>query len=95
MADNSTAPGAGPSFADRLSRPEGNTNKASWADEVSSPITEKPADATNAQMDGATEPFGGSRLQEPDYSVEVKLSDMQADPNNPLFSVTSFDQLGL
>ena len=59
-------------------------------------MSDKPAEsATNAQMDGATEPFGGSQLQEPDYTVEVKLSDMQADPDNPLYSVTSFDQLGL
>jgi len=38
---------------------------------------------------------GESELQEPDYSVEVKLSDLQADPNNPLYSVKSFEDLGL
>lgn len=38
---------------------------------------------------------GNADLQEPDYSVEVKLSDLQADPNNPLFSVKSFEDLGL
>lgn len=84
---------------------------SSWADEVASPATEnpppsnvdgkKPADAAepvaqvDGQVDGATEPFGGSQLQEPDYQVEVKLADMQADPNNPLYSATSFEQLGL
>jgi len=47
------------------------------------------------QMDGATAPFGGSQLHEPNYAVEVKLADMQADPNNPLYSATSFEQLGL
>ena len=47
------------------------------------------------QMDGATEPFNGSQLHEPDYLVELKLADMQADPNNPLYSITSFDELGL
>ncbi|KIV83097.1 hypothetical protein PV11_05152 [Exophiala sideris] len=80
----------------------------SWADEVSSPATEEPPSASNlnatpaedasapvAQVDGATEPFGGSQLQEPEYDVNVKLADMQADPNNPLFSATSFEQLGL
>jgi ATP-dependent RNA helicase DDX19/DBP5 len=46
-------------------------------------------------MDGATEPFNGSSLQEPDYAVDIKLADMQADPNNPLFSVTAFEDLGL
>jgi ATP-dependent RNA helicase DDX19/DBP5 len=33
-------------------------------------------------------------LREPDYNVEVKLSDIQADPNNPLYSVKSFEELG-
>lgn len=29
------------------------------------------------------------------HSVQVKLADQQADPNSPLYSVKSFDQLGL
>lgn len=48
-----------------------------------------------ANKDGASEALGGSNLQEPEYDVEVKLSDLQADPNNPLFSVKSFENLGL
>ncbi|KAL9108523.1 MAG: hypothetical protein Q9227_006738 [Pyrenula ochraceoflavens] len=47
------------------------------------------------QSDGASQPFQGSSLEEPEYTVDVKLSDLQADPNNPLFSVKSFDELGL
>lgn len=47
------------------------------------------------QMDGAAEPFNGSQLHEPDYLVELKLADMQADPNNPLYSIKSFEELGL
>jgi hypothetical protein len=47
------------------------------------------------QTDGAAEPFNGSQLHEPDYLVELKLADMQADPNNPLYSIKSFDELGL
>jgi ATP-dependent RNA helicase DDX19/DBP5 len=39
--------------------------------------------------------MGGSELHEPEYTVEVKLSDLQADPNNPLFSVKNFEDLGL
>ena len=46
-------------------------------------------------MDGAAEPFNGSQLHEPDYMVELKLADMQADPNNPLYSIKSFEELGL
>ena len=47
------------------------------------------------QVDGATESFNGSQLQEPDYAVDIKLADMQADPTNPLFSISSFEALGL
>lgn len=53
------------------------------------------ASLTAANKDGASELLGGSNLQEPEYDVEVKLSDLQADPNNPLFSVKSFEDLGL
>lgn len=83
---------------------------SSWADEVASPATEEPPSIENLkldqaaesspapaipQTDGASGTYGGSSLHEPDYQVEVKLADMQADPNNPLYSATSFEQLGL
>lgn len=45
--------------------------------------------------DGVGTALQGSSLQEPEYQVEVKLSDLQADPNNPLYSVKSFEDLGL
>lgn len=99
-------PTAGGSLADRISKDE---TSRSWADEVNSPIDTPtsstiipPADenktkeeVTTNQTDGASEPFGGSGLQEPEYNVQIKLADMQADPNNPLFSATTFEQLGL
>lgn len=100
----SEAPSAAGGLADRISKPE----VTSWADEVASPANETPPQiidsngkkpeataAGDGQVDGATEPFGGSELQEPEFEVEVKLADMQADPNNPLFSATSFENLGL
>jgi ATP-dependent RNA helicase DDX19/DBP5 len=85
-----------------------DTVKPSWADELASPTTAGPpaeatattkpdaaaADDTKPQEDGAGELLGGSDLREPDYNVEVKLSDIQADPNNPLYSVKSFEELG-
>ena len=99
------------SLADRISKPEAATTTTSWADEVNSPSTDSPTtkpdpvDETKPeskdkapempQVDGATEPFGGSQLHEPDYEVEVKLADMQANPNNPLYSAASFEQLNL
>lgn len=58
--------------------------------------TEGPSEGASVpQNDGASEAKNGSDLQEPEYSVEVKLSDLQEDPNNPLFSVTNFSDLGL
>jgi ATP-dependent RNA helicase DDX19/DBP5 len=30
-----------------------------------------------------------------DFQVEVKLADQQADPNSPLYSVSSFEELPL
>jgi ATP-dependent RNA helicase DDX19/DBP5 len=48
-----------------------------------------------AQVDGSGEPANGSPLAETEYKVEVKLADMQADPNNPLYSVKSFEELTL
>ncbi len=71
------------------------TTSSSWADEVASPEVEKPNSLESAQVDGATVPAGGSALQEPEYEVEVKLSDIQGDANSPLYSIQSFEQLGL
>ncbi|KAJ9638912.1 RNA helicase required for poly(A+) mRNA export [Coniosporium apollinis] len=48
-----------------------------------------------AQHDGAPTEMHGSELREPEYDVDVKLSDLQADPNNPLHSVKTFEELGL
>ncbi len=48
-----------------------------------------------AQVDGSGPAGNGSTLREPEREVEVKLADLQADPNNPLFSVKSFEELQL
>ncbi|KAJ5624462.1 hypothetical protein N7510_000771 [Penicillium lagena] len=66
----------------------------SLADRVTQPDAPKPAE-TEKPGDGAPSELRGSELQEPEYSVEVKLSDQQADPNNPLYSVKNFEDLGL
>jgi ATP-dependent RNA helicase DDX19/DBP5 len=69
--------------------------------EVTPAATTPPAEApqddslAKAQVDGGGTAAGGSELREPEFDVEVKLADMQADPNNPLFSVKTFDQLNL
>jgi ATP-dependent RNA helicase DDX19/DBP5 len=48
-----------------------------------------------AQVDGSGDPGNGGPLAETEYQVEVKLADMQADPNNPLYSAKSFEELAL
>lgn len=64
-----------------------------------SPLTaleaEPPSSIDNNQTDGASEPLGGSGIVEPNYAVDVKLSDVQADPSNPLYSIRTFEELGL
>ncbi|KAL1991290.1 hypothetical protein VTN49DRAFT_5282 [Thermomyces lanuginosus] len=76
---------------------EGATSGGSLEDRISKPTEAKPDEdqAKASFTDGASETLNGSKLQEPEYDVEVKLSDLQADPNNPLYSVKSFDELGL
>lgn len=51
--------------------------------------------AQPSQVDGSGEPQNGNPIQETEFNVEVKLADMQADPNNPLFSAKSFEELNL
>lgn len=80
----------------------------SWADEVETPVKANPEPSTeplpqseedslpSAQLDGATEPQHGTPMvEEPSYEVNVKLSDVQADPNNPLYSIKTFEELGV
>lgn len=47
------------------------------------------------QTDGASEFQMGSSLLEPEFDVNVKLNDLQKDPNDPLFSVKDFRDLNL
>lgn len=81
----------------------------SWADEATSAAEASSAppsvkanaekemnDLAKAQTDGAAEPLNGNAgVIEPSYDVDVKLSDMQANPNDPLYSAKSFEELGL
>ena len=93
----------------KFEAPKLDTEKpTSWADDMETPVKANPEPAVaatveddqsslaKAQVDGATEPQRGSQLLgEPSYSVNVKLSDVQADPNNPLYSIKNFEDLGL
>jgi ATP-dependent RNA helicase DDX19/DBP5 len=79
-------------------------SKFDWADEVTTPVQEKKehtaaGDKTSleqSQTDGATTWLNGSAgLDEPEFDVNVKLADLQDDPNNPLYSAKTFDELNL
>ena len=53
-------------------------------------------DLEKAQVDGAGHFMAGSKgLNEPEFDVNVKLADLQEDPNNPLYSVKKFEELSL
>ncbi|PBP25487.1 ATP-dependent RNA helicase DBP5 [Diplocarpon rosae] len=70
---------------------------ASWAEETAAPADQKPETSSlgDAQVDGTVENLGGSGLHDAQYEVEVKLSDIQGDTNSPLFSVSTFEELGI
>lgn len=99
------APKPAASLADRIgSKPldAGSSSftpgTSSWADEVASPVVEQKESESSlddAQGDGTTEDMGGSGLHDAQYEVEVKLSDLQGDVNSPLFSVKTFEELGM
>lgn len=85
-----------------------SSSKFNWADEVETPIEESAKkvgdgekDQTEssldmAQTDGSSSWLNGSAgLDEPEFDVNVKLADLQEDPNNPLYSVKSFAELNL
>lgn len=66
-------------------------------DEAKNAESDAPSTEPTGQKDGASEVLGGSTggVIEPEYEVNVKLADAQADVNNPLYSVKSFEELGL
>lgn len=65
------------------------------------PATEAPPQDTPessvaaAQVDGSGPPGNGSAYTEKEFKVEVKLADRQANPNDPLYSAKSFEELNL
>ena len=68
------------------------------AEETPAPSEQAPEEESSlaqAQVDGSGPPGNGSSMVETEFKVEVKLADMQADPNNPLFSAKTFEELQL
>lgn len=93
------------SLADRMTFPSAaNGGSTSWADDTDEPLAGSAQNTQNMdgaqqamdnQHDGASEVQMGSSLLEPEFNVDVKLNDLQADPNNPLYSVKNFSDLQL
>lgn len=67
----------------------------SSTEEKKEPVAQDESSLAQAQVDGSGPQGNGSDLAETEYKVEVKLADLQADPNNPLFSAKSFEELQL
>lgn len=73
------------------------------ASRITNPNSESPApeapDETSAfadaQVDGNVEPLNGSGLAEPDYEVEISLSDLQANEATPFHSAATWEDAGL
>jgi len=64
----------------------------------SSTTTTKPTSTTPREKSPEEETekkAGDTNLIQNSYEVAVKLQDLQADPNSPLYSVKSFEELGL
>jgi ATP-dependent RNA helicase DDX19/DBP5 len=88
-------PNANSSSATPTTTPAASKTVGSWADEVASPVNESESSLAKAQMDGSSEPLGGSMLHDGQFDVEVKLSDIQGDVNSPLYSAKTFEELGM
>ncbi len=67
----------------------------SSTEDTSVPKAEAKESLPEAQVDGSAPPASETALAESEREVEVKLADLQADPNNPLFSAKSFEELQL
>ena len=95
------APDPSGSLVDRISESSPSSASPSatktTASNVEAPKDSKDqkTDLADAQVDGASVPLGGSTLHEPQYDVEVKLSDIQGDSSSPLYSISSFEELGM
>ncbi|RDA85807.1 hypothetical protein CP532_5774 [Ophiocordyceps camponoti-leonardi (nom. inval.)] len=71
------------------------TTTNTTADMAATDAATDAAGVENAQVDGTLEGLGGSGLQEPEFEVEISLSELQKDANTPFYSATTWQELGL
>lgn len=77
------------------SKEEPTVSKTVEEPTVSETKEEPTSSDTKGEVESEAEVVEESNLIKSTYEVKVKLADLQADPNSPLYSVTSFDDLGL
>jgi hypothetical protein len=103
LSDKSKATPAGKTFLSAsLTSAESTTTVKSLADRISQDETTPEKKEANTEMPSKTElerkdtdTIPDTNLIATKYEVTVKLQDMQADPTSPLYSVKSFEELGL
>lgn len=79
-------------LASRITKPdEAATDAPAPAPAENAPV----ASAELGQADGTIEELGGSGLQEPEWDVEVSLSELQNNEATPFHSATTWQDLGL
>ncbi|KPM44724.1 ATP-dependent RNA helicase DBP5 [Neonectria ditissima] len=72
-----------------------NPNEAVADAPVDAPVDAPAEEVAPAQVDGVAEDLGGPGLHEPEWDVEVSLSDLQANEATPFHSATTWQDLGL
>ncbi|PWN49299.1 ATP-dependent RNA helicase DBP5, partial [Violaceomyces palustris] len=79
-----------------MSKPDADANgTATGVNDIAERITGLMAKSKEAAEPSAESAKETSDLREPEHEVQVTLADQQADPNSPLFSIKSFEELGL
>jgi len=84
-----TTPAPTKSLADRISSADAPNEKKEEEEKDKTNGTSKPEEKDVDKEEKDT------NLIQNKYEVAVKLQDLQADPNSPLYSVKSFEELGL
>ncbi len=81
-------------LASRITKPD--EKPAADAAPAAAPAGDAAAEpAATAQVDGEATEAGGPGLQEPEWDVEVSLSDLQNNQATPFHSATTWQDLGL
>ncbi|CAH6720123.1 ATP-dependent RNA helicase Dbp5p [[Candida] jaroonii] len=71
------------------------TKESTQEEAKESELKEEPKEEPKELEESKEEPKQDTNLIKSTYEVQVKLADLQADPNSPLYSVKSFEELGL